>query len=524
MRHFSMVRRAAGPISRTQLQEELSTQSLHPHAVPVAARDRVVAGEGGPAAQGTRRDQRLRAQLFLQLRAAVGPAAHLVIEKCRMYGPGEHPHRTSDRHNCLAGLNIQPGSWDGTQGRLDDVTIRDITMDKVGTPFYFVLNKGNTAGRIAVSRVKATGVYYTAASVESWAETPFGEVSFRDVSIEFAGGGKQPRPPRSRCASRERSRPLARLGVLPAKRAGLDHGKRPPELREGRLAIGADCRPRAATGAARRRVAAAPGDRAAGDQRRRTPGATRCGKTGAIIPCQAFLEKGKWAEKSPMGCATWFRGTRLSILVILLAGVRGPKALSRASRLPGYVVNTVASHEHRYPGAPAELATGVYSARAETNCLPVVVARTPEALQEDRGDLWDSGRVASNQSVNVPYEGKPLISGQRRSGRSWSGREGAVPPGAIRLSGKWGCWSPCVARILDQRRQTAAGQGRQLLQGLPAPLFRKEFKVTRAVRTPGSTLTPWDTLRRRMAAPSAMIASIRSGPCRKNVCPTTFMI
>ncbi len=119
----------------------------------------------------------------------LGPAAHLVIEKCRMYGPGEHPHRTSDRHNCLAGLNIEPGSWDGTQGRLDDVTIRDITMDKVGTPFYFVLNKGNTAGRIAVSRVKATGVYYTAASVESWAETPFGEVSFRDVSIEFAGGG-----------------------------------------------------------------------------------------------------------------------------------------------------------------------------------------------------------------------------------------------------------------------------------------------------------------------------------------------
>jgi alpha-L-rhamnosidase len=43
----------------------------------------------------------------------------------------------------------------------------------------------------------------------------------------------------------------------------------------------------------------------------------------------------------------------------------------------------------------------------------VLVARPPEALQADRGILWDSGRVASNQSVNVPYEGKPLISGQR---------------------------------------------------------------------------------------------------------------
>jgi len=126
----------------------------------------------------------------------IGPAAHLTIEKCRMYGPGEYPHRTSDRHNCLAGLNLQPGAWDGTQGKLDDVTIRDIVMEKVGTPFHFILKSGNTAGRIAVSRVKATGVYFAAASVESWAETPFAEVSFRDVSIEFAGGGK-------RAASRE---------------------------------------------------------------------------------------------------------------------------------------------------------------------------------------------------------------------------------------------------------------------------------------------------------------------------------
>jgi hypothetical protein len=64
-------------------------------------------------------------------------------------------------------------------------------MDKVATPFHFVLKPGNTAGRIAVSRVKATGVYFTAASVESWAETPLADVSFRDVSLEFAGGGKR---------------------------------------------------------------------------------------------------------------------------------------------------------------------------------------------------------------------------------------------------------------------------------------------------------------------------------------------
>lgn len=123
----------------------------------------------------------------------IGPAQHLVIERCRLFGPGEHPHRTSktNRRNCLAGLNLQPGSWDSTQGRLDDVTIRDITMENVSTAFHFVLKRGNTAGKIVVERVKATGVYLAASSVESWAMAPFEDVTFRDVSIEFVGGGKK---------------------------------------------------------------------------------------------------------------------------------------------------------------------------------------------------------------------------------------------------------------------------------------------------------------------------------------------
>jgi hypothetical protein len=41
----------------------------------------------------------------------------------------------------------------------------------------------------------------------------------------------------------------------------------------------------------------------------------------------------------------------------------------------------------------------------------VLVADTEAALQADRGDLWDSGRVKSDQSINVVYQGKPLASG-----------------------------------------------------------------------------------------------------------------
>jgi hypothetical protein len=38
----------------------------------------------------------------------------------------------------------------------------------------------------------------------------------------------------------------------------------------------------------------------------------------------------------------------------------------------------------------------------------VLVASTPELLASDKGDLWDSGKVASDQSIHVAYQGKPL--------------------------------------------------------------------------------------------------------------------
>lgn len=119
----------------------------------------------------------------------IGPATNLIIHDCLFYGPGVHPHRTSDRHNMLAGINLQPGAWDATKGNLDDVLICDITMRNVSTPFHFSLKPGNTAGSITVSQVTATGVYRAAASVESWASKPFENVVFRDVTVEYKGGG-----------------------------------------------------------------------------------------------------------------------------------------------------------------------------------------------------------------------------------------------------------------------------------------------------------------------------------------------
>jgi hypothetical protein len=122
----------------------------------------------------------------------IGPARNLIVHNCLIFGPGRYEHITSKRTQTLAGISLQPGAWDATQGQLDDVLLSHITMRNVAAPFFFLLKSGNKGGRITVSQVSATGVYLGASSIESWAESPFERVVFRDVSIEFVGGGKEP--------------------------------------------------------------------------------------------------------------------------------------------------------------------------------------------------------------------------------------------------------------------------------------------------------------------------------------------
>jgi len=49
---------------------------------------------------------------------------------------------------------------------------------------------------------------------------------------------------------------------------------------------------------------------------------------------------------------------------------------------------------------------------AQQVAYQVLVASTPELLAQHQGDLWDSGKVASDQACQVEYSGKPLVSHQ----------------------------------------------------------------------------------------------------------------
>ncbi len=140
----------------------------------------------------------------------IGPASSLIVHSCLFYGPGRQPHITQGRHNSLAAILLQPGSWDETHGTLDDVLISDITTHRVATPLNLYTKPGNTAGQITIERLSATGTTESGICLESWAETPIREVTLRDVHVDFAPTA------RAESADTDVSRPKLGTRRLPA--------------------------------------------------------------------------------------------------------------------------------------------------------------------------------------------------------------------------------------------------------------------------------------------------------------------
>ena len=120
----------------------------------------------------------------------IGPATRLIVNGCLFYGPGEQPHRSSNRTNMLSGIILQPGAWDKTEGPLDEVLLSNNTMQNVASPVTIWTKPGNPVGQITISGLNATRVYRSAFSVESWSDAPVGNVVLRNANIEFSGGGQ----------------------------------------------------------------------------------------------------------------------------------------------------------------------------------------------------------------------------------------------------------------------------------------------------------------------------------------------
>jgi alpha-L-rhamnosidase len=106
----------------------------------------------------------------------------------------------------------------------------------------------------------------------------------------------------------------------------------------------------------------------------------------------------------------------------------------------------------------------------------VLVASTPEILRQDRGDLWDSGRVASSQTTWIEYGGKALVSGQQAywKVRAWSDA-GTASPWSAQAS-----WSMGLLQLSDWQAKwigEARPDGRAEGTPLPFPWLRKAFTL-----------------------------------------------
>jgi len=146
----------------------------------------------------------------------IGPARNLIVNDCLFFGPGRQPHRTSGerrRTNMLCGILLQPGAWDATTGPLEDVLLSNITMSNVDAPVALWTKPGNTADRITIDGLRATGVYLAALSLESWDESPLGQITVRDATVEFAGGATNAPDPRQVKPPGVGSRPLPTWGL-----------------------------------------------------------------------------------------------------------------------------------------------------------------------------------------------------------------------------------------------------------------------------------------------------------------------
>jgi len=114
----------------------------------------------------------------------------------------------------------------------------------------------------------------------------------------------------------------------------------------------------------------------------------------------------------------------------------------------------------------------------------VIVASKQQNLHKDYGDLWDSGKVNSNESLHVVYKGKALKSGVKCywKVRIWD-KDGKVS--------KWSktAWWEMALLNSDDWSGRWINDGKKnpekdadFYRQDPAPLFRKEFELDKAVR------------------------------------------
>ncbi len=115
----------------------------------------------------------------------------------------------------------------------------------------------------------------------------------------------------------------------------------------------------------------------------------------------------------------------------------------------------------------------------------VLVASDEQTLKQNQGDLWDTGKVAGNETLNLAYAGKPLVSGQRVfwKVRIWD-KNGASCKWSDSASWSMGLLKPedWKAQWISFKDTSPVYNDRTHLFLPPAHHYRKEFQTPKQVR------------------------------------------
>ena len=126
----------------------------------------------------------------------------------------------------------------------------------------------------------------------------------------------------------------------------------------------------------------------------------------------------------------------------------------------------------------------------------ILVASTPENLRKNRGDVWDTGKVKSSQSIQVPYRGKALKSRKRyywkvriwdKDGQMSAYSEPAWWEMGLLEKKDWKAKWISAPRVFDWNKRAGARQSLRKdappVHDDPSPIFRKEFKVQKKIKS-----------------------------------------
>lgn len=114
----------------------------------------------------------------------------------------------------------------------------------------------------------------------------------------------------------------------------------------------------------------------------------------------------------------------------------------------------------------------------------VLVASSEKLLKQDVGDLWDSGKVASDQTVNVVYAGRALVSRQECFWKVRVWDKNGTAKWSAPASWTMGLLKPddWRAEYISFRDTTAVHKDTKSLFTPPARQYRKEFAAPKQVK------------------------------------------